>query len=109
MQNLESDTVALIQDLLPALDELIALMEYYDNATYRATVEHIANTFSERGLIAFDDKSLYFDPERHDVHEEHPREDCSQPYVSRTHVRGYIINGLVIRKSIVDLIVPKEE
>jgi len=109
MKNLESGTVDLIRDLLPALDELIALMEYYDNATYRATVQHIANSLSDRGLIAFDDKSLYFDPERHDVHEEHPREDCTQAYVSRTHIRGYMIDGEVIRKSIVDLIVPKEE
>ena len=38
MKNLTSDTADLIQELLPALDELIALLEYYDNATYRATV-----------------------------------------------------------------------
>lgn len=106
MKNLESDSADLIRELLPALDELIALLEYYDNSTYKAAVTSIAESLSKRGLTSFDDRSLYFDPERHDVHQEHPKEDCVQAYVSKTHVRGYAINGEVIRKSIVDLVVP---
>lgn len=101
-----TETNELIVEILPALDELIALLEYYDNSTYKTAVVTIADALSKRGLTSFDDKSLYFDPERHDVHQEHPKEDCSQAYVSKTHVRGYAIHGEVIRKSIVDLTVP---
>jgi molecular chaperone GrpE (heat shock protein) len=103
-----TETNELIKDVLPALDELIALLEYYDNSTYKAAVSSIAEALSRRGLTAFDDKSLYFDPTRCDVHQEIPREDCTQPYVLKTHVRGYSINGEVIRKSIVDLAVPAD-
>jgi len=108
MKNLEYDTADLIQEILPALDELIALLEYYDNSTYKTAVASIAATLEKRGLTSFDDKSLYFDPTRHDVHQEHKKSDCLQPYVSKTHVRGYAIHGKVIRKSIVDLIVPED-
>ena len=109
MKNLESGTVDLIREILPALDELIALMEYYDNPTYRATVEHIAKSLSDRGLVAFDEKGLYFDKDRHDVHEVYPKPDCDIAYIAKTHVRGYAIEGEVIRKAVVDLIVPEEE
>lgn len=109
MKNLESDTVGLIRDLLPALDELIALLEYYDNSTYQTAVTSIAETLAQRGLVSFDDKNLYFDPERHDIHRKHPKEDCDEPYVIKTHTRGYSIDGQIIRKSIVDLVVPVEE
>ena len=97
----------LIKEILPALDELIALLEYYDNSTYKTAVASIASALESRGLTSFDDKSLYFDPTRHDVHQEHKKSDCVQAYVSKTHVRGYAIHGEVIRKSIVDLIVPE--
>jgi molecular chaperone GrpE (heat shock protein) len=104
---MSTDVNTLIKEILPALDELIALLEYYDNSTYKAAVVSIADALSSRGLTSFDDKSLYFDPARHEVHQEVAKAECLQPYVSKTHIRGYAIHGEVIRKSIVDLIVPQ--
>jgi molecular chaperone GrpE (heat shock protein) len=106
MSNLASDSDDLIQQLLPALDELLALMEYYDNATYIAAVTHMAKVLADKGLVAFDDKNLYLDPTRHDIHQTFGEEGCEQAYVRKTHIRGYSINGQIIRKSIVDVTIP---
>lgn len=102
------DTPDLIRQMLPALDELIALLEYYDNATYRTAVTAIAESLAQAGLIAFDDTKLYYNSDRHDVHKATQKEDCDRAYVSHTHVRGYELNGLMLRKSIVDIIEPQE-
>lgn len=109
MKNLTSDTADLIQELLPALDELIALLEYYDNATYRATVEAIAQALQSRGLTSYDDRGQWFDPQRHEIHNIHPKPDCDRDAVSKTHTRGYCINDQVIRRSIVDIFTPEEK
>jgi len=108
MKNLTSDTADLIQELLPALDELIALLEYYDNATYRATVEAIASALQSRGLNSYDDRGLWFDPDRHEIHNVYPKSDCDRDAVCKTHTRGYCIGDQVIRRSIVDIFTPKE-
>ena len=109
MKNLTSDTADLIQELLPALDELIALLEYYDNATYRATVQSIASALQSRGLTSYDDRGHVFDPARHEIHNIHPKSDCDHDAVSKTHTRGYCIDNQVIRKSIVDIFTPEEK
>lgn len=108
MKNLESPTVDLIREMLPALDELIALLEYYDNATYRAAVQAIAAALQNQGLRSFDDKGLFFDAARHEVHSTHPKDNIDEPTVCRTHIRGYTIEDVILRKSIVDLFIPLE-
>lgn len=107
MNNLTSDTLDLIQDLLPALDELIALMEYYDSPTYKIVVKHIADSLAKRGLVAFDDRLQPFDMDKHEVHSTFPTAGIDEPIVRYTHLRGYAVQGRILRKSVVDLNIPE--
>lgn len=107
MNNLTSDTLDLIQDILPALDELIALMEYYDSPTYKTVVQHIADSLSKRGLVAYDDRLQPYDETKHEVHDTFPTAGIDEPVVRYTHLRGYAVQGIILRKSVVDLNIPE--
>jgi len=99
---------ALIKDLLPSVDELVALLEYYDNATYRAAVVNLVETLQANGLRGFEDQKEIFDPERHELFESHYSSSYDMPTVTHCHLRGYEIDGETIRKAIVDVHFPEE-
>lgn len=107
MDSVDSKLKALIEDLLPTVDELVALLEYYDNATYRAAVVNLVERLQEAGLAGFDDKGLNFDSERHEEFKSYSSDDVEVPTVCHTHLRGYEFEGEVIRRSVVDVRYPE--
>jgi len=97
MQQLE-----LLTKLIPILDELIALSEFYDSPAYHTAIQAFAETLQNAGVAAYDDLNQPYDPARHDVHSE-ITSDVTTPTVCRTYTRGYSVNGEVVIKAIVDI------
>jgi len=91
------------------MDELVALMEYYDNKTYHTAVIHLVTALNDHGLTGFEDTREPYDEDRHEVHQTYAHEHISSPTVGTCHLRGYLIDGVVVRKAVVDLLVPAEE
>jgi molecular chaperone GrpE (heat shock protein) len=98
----------LIEGLLPSVDELVALLEYYDNSTYRTAVVNLVEKLQEAGLTGFEETKVLYDPDRHQLFESHYSENYDFPTVTTCHLRGYELNGELIRKSVVDVHFPKE-
>ena len=92
----------LIKTLIPILDELIALGEFYDSPSYQNAIRAFAESLQREGVATYDDLNAPFDSARHDVHSEIQSDELI-PTVCRTYTRGYTINGEVVIKSIVDI------
>lgn len=93
---------ASIKALIPILDELIALGEYYDSPSYATAIRAFAEILQGAGVATYDDLHSAYDSARHDVHSEIASDEAT-PIVCRTYTRGYTINGEVAIKSIVDI------
>jgi molecular chaperone GrpE (heat shock protein) len=91
-----------IKSLIPILDELIALGEFYDSPSYQNAIRAFADVLAKAGVASYDDLNAPYDSTRHDVHSE-IESDEPTPIVCRTYTRGYSINGEVAIKSIVDI------
>lgn len=98
----------LIEGLLPSVDELVALLEYYDNDTYRTAVVNLVEKLQDAGLRGFEDTQVLFDPDRHQLFESRYSDSYDFPTVTTCHLRGYELDGEVLRKSVVDVHFPQE-
>lgn len=92
----------LLRTLIPILDELIALGEFYDSPSYHTALQAFAETLQKAGVAAYDDTGKPYDSSRHDVHSE-ITSDVSTPTVCRSYTRGYSVNGEPVIKAIVDI------
>ena len=98
----------LLEALLPSIDELVALLEYYDNETYRQAVVRLVESAQSAGLQGFEDTRKAYDPDRHELFESHYSDSYETPTVTHTHLRGYELEGEILRKSVVNVHFPEE-
>jgi molecular chaperone GrpE len=95
----------LITDLLPVLDDFDRLLEH---SIQNAEVESVFEGFElvqkkffsilqKEGLEIMPAKGETFDPEKHDALMQQEAEDSESGTVLDEHLRGYLLNGKVIR------------
>lgn len=98
----ERDVRALIESLLPALDNFERAISHGEGGEGVALVFKQLNAVLEaEGLVEVAAQGAEFDPNLHEAVESRPQEGLEVPTVLEVHRRGYILKGQLLRAALV--------
>lgn len=98
----ERDVRALIESLLPALDNFERAISHGEGGEGVALVFKQLNAVLEaEGLVEVAAEGAEFDPNLHEAVESRPQEGLEVPTVLEVHRRGYILKGQLLRAALV--------
>ena len=84
----------IIEEMLPFLDNIEKLEEHLKDKGLELTVKNLKQTFKDMGVEEIQTKGKEFDPNIMDAIEVRPGEKNK---VLETHVKGYLLNGNLLR------------
>jgi len=96
---------ALIQDILPTLDNLNLTLEHVEDADSNLAtgvtmvVKQLMDVLSNRGLSTIEALGQPFDPNLHDAMTQMPSEEYEKDIVMQEFQRGYMLRETVLRPS----------
>jgi len=105
----ELATAAVLQSLLPVLDD-IDLARQHDDLTgaFAAVAEQLAGTLAKAGLTGFGEVGDHFDPNRHEAVMYSVSADVDQPTCVVIMRRGYALGERLLRPAMVAVAEPSE-
>ena len=106
---------SLLKDLLPLIDSLNKALQVDDkeSSSMRQGVELVRKQLLEflekKGVEAIETNDNAFDPEFHQAIQKEESEEVTSPTIKTEYVKGYLLNGRLLRPSIVRVVIPTEK